>query len=44
MLRQSLILVLVYGDVNMTDGVDFMKETKAVVFPPRSQAFPVQRL
>ena len=27
--------VLVYGDVNMT-GVDFMKETKEVVLPPRS--------
>ncbi len=32
--------VMVYGDVNMT-GVDFLKETKAVVISPRLQAFPV---
>ena len=35
--------VLVYGDVNMT-GVDFVKETTAVVLPPRVQAFPVKHL
>ena len=32
--------ILVYGEVDMTD-FDIVKETKAVVLPPRFQAFPV---
>ena len=32
--------VLVYGDVYMTD-VEFVKEAKVVVLPPRFQTFPV---
>ena len=35
--------VLVYGHIYMTD-VDFVKETKAVVLPPRFQAFSLTLL